>query len=194
MTKHAHAAIGALAGAAVASLVTLAATGPSAEREKPGIERWPIKTGADPVAKSIPLTPTPTTLHALVSLPRPDAADGDTRVPPVETTCYTLRATLTAYKEEADGDEHLALADGGETMIAEIPRPDFLPAASPWKAQIGAARAAFVSRFHPSAQFRECSAQVVVTGIGFFDHPHSQRGVAANAVEIHPVLSIGGQP
>ena len=29
-----------------------------------------------------------------------------------------------------------------------------------------------------------------VTGLGFFDYFHLQRGVALNAIELHPVLNV----
>ncbi len=34
------------------------------------------------------------------------------------------------------------------------------------------------------------TAQVEITGIGFFDRPHKQTGRAPNNIEIHPILSI----
>jgi hypothetical protein len=33
-------------------------------------------------------------------------------------------------------------------------------------------------------------AVVEVTGVGFFDFMHEQRGVAPNGIELHPVLDI----
>lgn len=161
-----------------------------AEKEHPGVERWSVKCGGDSLAPTISLTPTPATIAALGALPRPAAADGEARVPPVETTVYTIQATVYSYKEEGDGDEHLACRDGNDTMICEIPRPDFLPASCPWKAQIGAVREAFVARFHPGQQFTDAAIHARITGVGFFDHLHGARGATPNAVELHPVIGL----
>jgi hypothetical protein len=38
--------------------------------------------------------------------------------------------------------------------------------------------------------FQEVSVPVTLTGLGFFDFAHGQRGVAPNAIELHPVISI----
>src|SRR5581483_4092400 len=44
--------------------------------------------------------------------------------------------------------------------------------------------------------FQQANVTVTVTGVVFFDFIHGQRGVAANGVELHPVLDIrfGGTP
>lgn len=174
---------------------------------KPGTERWAYKTGTDPEAAGIDVTTTtPTTVAMLVSLPAPSDPDALTsRAAPVELTFYQVSATLTAYKLEADGDYHLVLDDGaGQTMIAEIPDPDFLTGGA-WDQQIAAARAAFNAHFGDSmAQLKlyappvdggllmvtKVSVPVTVRGVGFFDRLHGQTGVAPNGVELHPVLAI----
>jgi hypothetical protein len=38
--------------------------------------------------------------------------------------------------------------------------------------------------------FTYVSVPVTVTGVGFFDYQHGQDGVAPNAIELHPVLSV----
>jgi hypothetical protein len=53
------------------------------------------------------------------------------------------------------------------------------------------ARAALISACGtpPStSHFAQLNATATVTGVGFFDIPHGQTGVAPNAVELHPVL------
>ncbi len=36
----------------------------------------------------------------------------------------------------------------------------------------------------------EFKGRATVTGVGFFDIPHGQTGVAPNAIELHPVLKF----
>ncbi len=36
----------------------------------------------------------------------------------------------------------------------------------------------------------EARPPVRITGIGFFDYLHGQRGVALNGIELHPVLDV----
>jgi hypothetical protein len=38
--------------------------------------------------------------------------------------------------------------------------------------------------------FQDVAVPVTVTGLGFFDFAHGQRGVAPNAIELHPVIGI----
>ncbi len=44
------------------------------------------------------------------------------------------------------------------------------------------------------SQFQTANIPVRVTGVGFFDFHHGQRGVAPNAIELHPVLDIVFNP
>jgi hypothetical protein len=148
-----------------------------------------VKTGSDPQAKSINTTDIQdTTIAALDALPRP--RDPTTRVPPVETTVYRINATLTYSKLESDSDIHLVLSDGGgHMMIAEVPSPS-CDAGSLFAAQIAQARSQYDARHREEPFFVADNERVTLTGVGFFDFDHGQRGVAPNAIELHPVLSI----
>jgi hypothetical protein len=163
--------------------------GPPVEGRACGVERWAVKTGTDPEAKSVNVADVhDTTIAALDALPRP--SDPTTRVPPVETTVYRVHATLTYLKLESDSDIHLVLSDGaGHSMIAEIPSPA-CDAGSASGTQIAQARSEFDARHREETSFVADDEQVTVTGVGFFDFKHGQRGVAPNAVELHPVFSI----
>lgn len=130
---------------------------------KPGVERWPVKTGTDIdvalVGKNVidgedlGRGIVDATLEELVSTPRPaDMPDPRAEPPgfenrrsqPVETTIWRIEAEIIALKLEADGDYHLVLQGAsGETMIGEIPTPtrEFI-GDSPWGANIAAARQA----------------------------------------------------
>jgi len=174
-------------------------------------QRWPVKTGADAgAANLVTQVPVATTIADLVALAVPPVLPPATRTPGAEETVWELNATLTGYKHETDGDYHLVVADGqGHTMIAEIPDPAALAPGSFFAEQITAARQAFDNQFgirmaaaaHSAAapQFAAAvtvpalipaSESVTVRGLGFFDFAHGQDGVAPNAIELHPVISI----
>lgn len=153
-----------------------------------GVERWAVKTGSDPAASQIDLTPRPTTIPALTSLRAPASPTG--RVGPTETTTFILRnVTLTAIKMEADSDYHMVIQEGGASMIAEVPFP-------------GCVSSSLYSCFttHPRAQIDarmtvgggpiRMAMTVTIVGVGFWDKQHGQTGVAPNAVELHPVLAM----
>jgi hypothetical protein len=125
---------------------------------KPGVDRWPVKTGTDLDVRKVRSQIVPTTVEELISIPRPADMQPPTRqfeayqqkrAAPVETTIWTIEVEIIALKQETDGDYHLVLQGGsGETMIGEIPtpRPPFVQNSSPWLANIKAARAAVDSK------------------------------------------------
>jgi hypothetical protein len=41
-----------------------------------------------------------------------------------------------------------------------------------------------------SSHFTNLGGRANITGVGFFDIPHGQTGVAPNAIELHPVLKF----
>jgi hypothetical protein len=41
-----------------------------------------------------------------------------------------------------------------------------------------------------TSSFTSLSGTAVVNGVGFFDFKHGQRGVAPNAIELHPALGF----
>jgi hypothetical protein len=108
---------------------------------KPGVERWPVKTGTDDdvalVGKNViggqdfGAGIVETTVEELIAIGRPpqmadptslNPAFQSSRAQPVEIVIWRIDATITALKLEADGDYHLVLqGESGETMIAEVP-------------------------------------------------------------------------
>ena len=163
-----------------------------------GTQRWLVKTLSDADVASINFSPRPATVTWLTSQPAPSPLPADSRVAPLELQAFTVRAQLIAIKEESDRDFHLVLADPDDpstTMIAEIPSSECSGACSSrYASSFESARTALESRFGvpPTTAFQDVPGTVIVdvTGIAFFDFPHSQRGVAPNAIELHPVLSI----
>jgi hypothetical protein len=105
---------------------------------------------------------------------------------------YRVEARLLALFGEADGDYHLVLAslrDPTITMIAEVPDPRCAGACASGNAEVYARlRQKLMDRLNsPQSESRPL---VRVTGVGFFDFLHGQRGVAPNGIELHPVLDV----
>ncbi len=160
-----------------------------------GTERWPVKIGTDADASKVNTAAVlPTTIAALRSIPAPRPLPQSQRMSPVETTVYSVTATLTDFKLEDDSDYHLVLSDSsGQTMIVEIPSPGCV-GSSPFAQSVAAARAMFDAHFTAISSFQRAGVPVEVRGVGFFDFLHAQRGVAPNGIELHPVTFITFSP
>lgn len=181
--------------------------------------RGPIKFGIDDGAAQLdPNSPTDATVADLTAKPQANQDEHNPsadRIPDLETTVWRVQALLTGHKKEQDSDYHLAIRDPntGEEMVAEIPDPRLLEQDDRFYQQISAARATAREALHlppepPDAVEQEMAAlslvaaqatlsliadpdrQVTITGIGFYDFTHGQRGAAPNGAELHPVLSI----
>lgn len=152
-----------------------------------GVESWATKTMTDPEAANVDLVPHVTTIAVLDA---PAGVPGQRVSPP---SALTLNGTvLTAYKLEPDSDIHLVLQSPrtGQTMIAEIPNP-MCATNSHVLAGITSAWVDFVSEVGaPQSFFVNVHDVIRLTGVGFYDYAHGQRGVAPNAVELHPVIAF----
>ena len=135
---------------------------------KPGVERWPVKTGADADVglvglnliggESLGAGIVETTIEELTRFLRPPGMRPptrkfskfhDRRVGPVETTVWRIECDVIAIKLEADGDYHLVLQGAsGEMMVAESPTPrtPFLTCDCPWTANLKSVRTAIDTR------------------------------------------------
>jgi hypothetical protein len=154
-----------------------------------GIERWPVKTLADPGARQVDFAVRPATVRYLGSL-RANPGGQDSRGP-LETRVFRVQARLVGVKRESDSDYHLILSEGGATMIAEMPLTACTSGAqhryamSTARAELERAVGGPVgeSWIHPGLP-------VHVAGVLFFDFPHGQSGHARNYVELHPVTGF----
>jgi hypothetical protein len=162
------------------------------QAQRCGVERWAVKTGTDTDAMHINLANRKkTTIAELIALTPPSPIPFFQRFANTETSVFVVDAMLTDYKMERDSDYHLVLQDDrGNTMVAEIPSPDCVGSASPFATQIASARSKFDSQLEVSRFFQTVNIPVEVTGVGFFDFPHHQHGMAPNGIELHPVLDI----
>ena len=155
------AAAGLGAAPEAASLRVQAASPALPEQNKPGTERWPVKTGQDPDRGKVGTNVingedlgagiVESTIAELDSLPRPAGLEDIRADPPefqavrdgvAEVTIWRIEAQIISLKHEADGDYHLVLqGPGGEQMIAEIPTPSArFVGDSPWLDNFTAAR------------------------------------------------------
>ena len=151
-----------------------------------------MKTLSDPDRDRVKLQPVDATIEGLVSLERPVLLPGAGRADSVEMTVYRVDARLLGLFTEADGDYHLVLAsprDATITMIAEVPDPACAGACVSGFAEVYArVRQKLMDRLN--APGGEARPLVRITGVGFFDYLHGQRGVAPNGIELHPVLDV----
>jgi len=128
-----------------------------------GVERWKVKTLQNrprllrvhsiPIAQSVTHEP-PTPLPATRLL--------------FERHIFSVHASVTLVRHEADEDFHLVLESGANDMIAESPSSACARRATPYRRrQMREAR----------MKSRLCS-QARVVGVAFFDFKHGQTGVA----------------
>lgn len=162
-----------------------------------GKERWSVKTGTDADAHLVdPSTVVTKTVAQLRSLAEPASKPPKKRANKAEKTVFEVNATLREFKWEnssstGDNDYHLVIKDaGGRTFIAEIPATVCVDTSSPFHDAIHDARDAFDTKFTATGSFQTVNVPVKVTGVGFFDFTHGQKGAAPNQFEIHPVLAI----
>jgi hypothetical protein len=74
-------------------------------------------------------------------------------------------------------------------MIAEVPDPECAGACA---SGLGATYARVRQELLDYLNSPQSTARplVRITGVGFFDFIHGQRGVAPNGIELHPMLSV----
>jgi hypothetical protein len=154
-----------------------------------GVERWPVKTLADPGARRVDFTVRPATVRYLGSL-RANPGGPDSRGP-LETRVFGVQARVVGVRREPDSDYHLIISEGGATMIAEMPLTACTSGAH-HRYSVGTARAELEravggpvgeSWIHPNLRVR-------IAGVLFFDDPHGQSGHARNYAELHPVTGF----
>ena len=177
----------------VALLAALAAANAEPRATRCGIERWAVKTLTDPAAGSIDFRARQTTVAALRALRVPHVSGSTPRIRGIETHTYRVSARLVAAKRELDRDIHLVIAAPatGKTMIVEFPHPS-CTAGGRHRAAMNAALHRFLAACGtiPFSSYRQLSGAAVITGVGFVDTVHGQRGVAPNGIELHPALGF----
>jgi hypothetical protein len=158
---------------------------------KCGVERWSVKTGIDAQASAVSLVPTAAKVAELTSLAKPATLPDSSRLAPTELATFELRnVTITTVKLEDDGDYHIVLNDGPDSLIAEIPHPWCVGMTSPFSCFVPAARKLVADAYAPTSTPQHPNAVATVIGVAFFDFLHGQTGLAPNGIELHPILAI----
>ena len=158
-----------------------------------GVERWAVKTLADKDRLRVNTIPFDITIAELNIFPAPSRADlmaaSDYRFAPWELQVYRVRGYLVGFKLETDEDFHIVIADVDDplkTMVVEMPSEHCMAGG-------GVVRASWEQRFGKAKpKFKRVPIHktiIEVIGYGFFDVIHGQTGVAANGIELHPVVS-----
>jgi hypothetical protein len=158
-------------------------------------ENWPVKKLADIDAPFVDFVPINTTVAEIGARRRPFAdPPGNLRTDDLERRTFRITGDLVLTQLKEDGDIHVVIADfaTGQTMITE-----FIDTRCPGterslkKAEMLAARVAVEAACGPvTTSVRLLKGAITMTGVGFWDLVHPERGAAPNAVELHPVLSV----
>jgi hypothetical protein len=158
------------------------------------VERAPVRTATDSDAGKVSPVVFPAPIAQLRALTSVRPLPQDRRVAPVETTTYSVTATLVEYRKAADSTYELVLADEeGRTIRAELPPPS-CSAGSRFASEIAMTRSIFESRFFAIESFRSALVPVEVRGLGFFDFTRGDRGASPNGVELQPVTWLTFSP
>jgi hypothetical protein len=127
---------------------------------------------------------------AINALPQPHPTP-KTRSTDFSRRVWRVVAQITQFKIEGDSDIHLVLFDQGAYLIAEMPAAACIPAnARDRKAMIAVRKKFETSCGQPTKSWQPLGAVARISGVGFFDIPHTQKPHAANFAELHPVTGI----
>jgi hypothetical protein len=149
-----------------------------------------LKTLSDPQRKRVNLHPKNTTLAAINALPQPYPTP-KTRSTAFERQVWRVNVQITEFKLEGDSDIHLVMFGDATYGIAEMPAAQCLPKKTRDRKAIIAARKRFTSSCgQPTNSWKQLGAVVSITGVGFFDIPHTQEPNATNFAELHPVTGF----
>ena len=127
--------------------------------------RRTVKTGMDPDASKVDLSPKATSIEDINKLHPTGKLAG--RVGPFETSTWQVKASLQSIKLMKDGDYYLVMkGDKGGQAVVEVPDPKDCKG-SPFHDQIAVARKALEERYHPTTDLKKIDDGATVTGVGF---------------------------
>jgi hypothetical protein len=185
--------IAAIAGAILLATIRATASSPAnADDTDKGcnVRLKSLKTLSDPQRKLVNLHPKNTTLAAINALPQPHPTP-KTRSTAFERQVWRVDVQITEFKTEGDSDIHLVMFGDGAYGIAEMPAAECLPKKTRDRKAIIAARKRFTANCgQPTNSWKQLGAVVSISGVGFFDIPHTQKPHALNFAELYPVTAI----
>jgi hypothetical protein len=177
----------------LAALGAVAATAPAHRQDSDkgcNVHLKGLKTLSDPQRKLVNLHAKNTTAGAINALPQSHPTP-KTRTTGFSRRVWRVTAQITEFKIEGDSDIHLVLFDAGAYLRAEMPAAQCLPKKTRDRKAIIAARKKFeASCGKPTNKWKELGAVAIISGVGFFDIPHTQKPHAGNFAELHPVTGI----
>ena len=158
-------------------------------------KRWSIKTLSDKDTTLVHFKKViNSSVHEQVNIKRPVGML--TKRDATETTVYSLDCYILGFKSQKDTDIHVIIKDTktNETMVAEIVdnTSPIIKHTSRHK-ELKKIRKWFLKHIgNPKQSFTmfKTPKLVTITGVGFWDVEHGQKGMAANGREIHPILSM----
>src|SRR5205814_316926 len=144
---------------------------------------------SNPQRRLVRLRTKPTTVRAINArrMPHPSPRSRNNNF---ERRAWRVRAQIVEYKLEEDGDIHIVLFDRGSYMIAEMPSAGCLARARARKAMIRVRRLFETRCGRATESWRDLGAVAYISGVGFWDFAHGQRGHGRNYAELHPVTGL----
>jgi hypothetical protein len=159
------------------------------------VERWFVKTLADPDASSVNLSVlTPISIHDLNGLSSHCDGGPDRRAYPEEFQVFEIVGRVTFVAHEDDRDYHIAvqdLDDSSSSVVTELADTMCSGAAmSPHLATLRSVEGMFASMLNGASPTSLVGSTVRMRGVGFYDFDHGQRGRSKNCIELHPIVFI----
>jgi hypothetical protein len=149
-----------------------------------------LKTLSDPERKLVNLHPKNTTVTAINALAQPHLTP-KTRSTAFSRQVWRVSAQIVEFKLEGDSDIHLVLFGDAAYLIAEMPAAQCLPTRTRDRKAIVAVRKKFETNCGtPANHWKQLGTVVSISGVGFFDIPHTQKPHAGNFAELHPVIGL----
>jgi hypothetical protein len=160
-----------------------------------GVERWFVKTLADPEASTVALSDiTPISIHDLNALPAHCEGGPDRRTFPEEFRVYETVGRVIYVAHEDDRDYHIALedlSDSSSTIVTELADTLCAGAAmSPHLAALRSVEGILATLLAGNSPASLVGSTLRVQGVGFYDFDHKQRGRSKNCIELHPMVFL----
>lgn len=160
--------------------------------------RWDVKTLSDADAPDVDFEARRMSVRELLDLTPPGSLSSDTpRMDGIEFETIKIRARLVTASLSANHDVHLVISTKTRPyrrMIVEFPHPDCPGASKSFNRDAMVRARRQINRECESLEhnFQPLTGTATITGVGFFDSVHGQRGVAPNGIELHPALRFRG--
>jgi hypothetical protein len=149
-----------------------------------------LRTLTDPQRNLVNLRPTDTTVGAINALAQPHPT------PRARSTDFSRRvwrvvAQITEFRLAGDRAIQLVLFDAGTYLVAAMPDSHCLSRKTRNRQAIIAVRKKFeASCGQATKNWKALGAVAMISGVGFFDIPQTQKPQATNFAELNPVTGI----